>query len=338
MARRGFLTAGCWCVDRNITVPFWPGEDGIVTVAAHESSGGGPGCNLALDIRRLDPSMPVATTGLVGADEAGDFLKALAEENGLDHRWLVQSDAAPTQVTDAYMSLSSGRRTHVLFKGSNDVVAPEHLQVAGSSARIFHVGLPGIHATLDAPCGPHANGWVEVLRRAQAEGLLTNLELVTVAPERIRALVRPCLPHLSLLVVNDFEIGALADMVTVQDGRTDPVACLAAAEQVLAMGAMEKVVVHFVTGAGLVARDGTRAFQPSVRVPEAEVKGANGAGDAFASGFLYGVHEGWGHEQSLTLAHAAAAACIRAAGTYEGVMTVAECLDLASRWGWRIAD
>ena len=335
MTRRGFLTAGCWCVDRNITVPYWPGEDVVVRVSGVERSGGGSACNLAVDIRKLDPAMPVWTTGVVGADEAGDFLTALAGAHGLDHGDLVQSDAAPTQVTDAYMSAASGRRTHVLFEGSNNILSPDHIVTTGSTARLFHLGLPGIHAVMDAPWGSHANGWVEVLQRARAAGMLTSLELVTVAPARIRAMVLPCLPHLSLLVVNDFEIGALADMTTVRDGRTDAEACMMAAQMVLALGGMAVVVVHFVTGAVLVARGGERLFRPSVRVPEGEVRGANGAGDAFAAGFLYGIHEGWSHAACLELAHASAAACIRHPGSYDGLMPVADCLALAREWGWR---
>ena len=333
--RRGFLTAGCWCVDRNISVPYWPGEDVVVRVTGVERPGGGSACNLGVDIRKLDPSVPVWTTGVVGADEAGDFLKGVAGAHGIDHDDLVQSDAAPTQVTDAYMSAASGRRTHVLFEGSNNVLSPDHIVTAGSSAKIFHLGLPGIHAVMDAPWGGHANGWAATLARARGEGLLTSLELVTVAPERLRAIVLPCLPHLSVLVVNDFEIGALAGITTVEDGRTDRDACFAAAEKVLAMGAMAVVAVHFVTGAVLVAQDGARLFKPSVRVPEGEIRGVNGAGDAFAAGFLYGVHEGWDHGRCLSLGHAAAAACIRHLGTYEGMRPVAECLALAANWGWR---
>ena len=335
MARRGFLTAGCWCVDRNITVPYWPGEDVVVRVSGSERAGGGPACNLGVDIRKLDPAMPVWTTGVVGSDEAGDFLKGVAEAHGIDHVALVQSNAAPTQVTDAYMSASSGRRTHVLFEGSNNLLSPDYIVTAGSTAKVFHLGLPGIHAVMDAPWGGHANGWAAVLERARGEGLVTSLELVTVAPERIRALVLPCLPHLSVLVVNDFEIGALADMVTVEGGKTDREACFAAAEKVLAIGAMEVVAVHFVTGAVLVSRSGARMFKPSVQVPQAEVRGVNGAGDAFAAGFLYGMHEGWEYGRCLELAHAAAAACIRSLGTYEGMVPVGDCLALAQEWGWR---
>ena len=333
--RRGFLTAGCWCVDRNITVPYWPGEDVVVRVTGVERSGGGSACNLGIDIRKLDPAMPVWTTGVVGTDEAGDFLKALAWAHGLDHRNLVQSDAVPTMVTYAYMSEASGRRTHVLFEGSNNVLSPDHIVTEGSTAKIFHLGLPGIHAVMDEPWGDHANGWEAVLARARGQGLLTSIELVSVAPERIRALVLPCLPHLSLLVVNDFEIGALAGMDTVSDGRTDEAACFAAAEKVLALGAMDVVAVHFVTGAVAVSKAGERLVMPSVQVPEGAVKGVNGAGDAFAAGFLYGVHEGWEYRRCLTLGHASAAACIRSLGTYDGMMSVGECLALAEKWGWR---
>ena len=333
--RRGFLTAGCWCVDRNITVPFWPGEDVTLRVVHSERAGGGPACNLGVDIRKLDPGVPVWTTGVVGADENGDFLKALAGAQGMDHAGLMQSPDAPTQATDAYMSLQSGRRTHVLFEGSNNLLSPDTIVTKGVAAKIFHLGLPGIHGLMDGPWQGFANGWVAVLARARAEGMATSLELVTIAPERVRDLVKPCLPHLTYLVVNDFEIGALAELTTIRDGKTDPGACFAAAEEVLGLGAMDVVVVHFVTGAVLVARDGERLFKPSVLVPEGEVRGVNGAGDAFAAGFLYGRHEGWENGRCLELAHAAAAACIRALGTYEGMVPVAACLALAKGWGWR---
>ena len=70
-------------------------------------------------------------------------------------------------------------------------------------------------------------------------------------------------------------------------------------------------------------------------MPEGAIKGVNGAGDAFAAGFLYGLHEGWDYRRRLELAHAAAAACIRALGTYDGLMTARDCLALAANWGWR---
>ena len=333
--RKGFVTAGTWCVDRNITVDQWPKEDMIAAVQKVELAGGGSGCNFAVDMRRLDPDMPVWTQGLIGAGEMGDFLIGIADEYGIDRSGLYRTADAQTQVTDAYVSAQTGRRTHILFFGVADLMTPDHYDFSTCSARVLHLGLPGIHKQMDAAWGDDANGWVTVLREAKAAGLKTNFEFVAGPEDKIRAVGHPCLPHLDTLVVNDFEIGALAGRKTVEDGVTDRDQVFAAAKEVLTMGAMELVAVHFTEGAVLVTRDGTETFQPSVRIADKDRKGANGAGDAFAAGFQYGLHEGWTGQDALKLGHAAAAACLRSVGTYTTVETAADCLALAQTWGWR---
>lgn len=337
MSRRGILTGGTWCVDRNKLVDFWPPEDGLAEILVIDLHGGGSGCNLAIDVRKLDPALPVATIGLVGDDEDGRFLLAQADANGIERSRLALTRAAPTQFTDAFTSRRSGRRTHIYFRGTASLLTPDHFDFAGRGERIFHLGLPGVHELMDGAWGGEPNGWVATLKKARAAGLRTNLELASVAPERIAALVRPCLPHLDLLVVNDVEIGAIAGRRIVDDGRTDVAGCLAAARAVLADGAMDLVVAHFPLGAVAVPRGGEAVVMPSVAVPPEAIAGTNGAGDAFAAGLLYGVHEGWGLEESLRLAHATAAASLRSVSTTGAVESWRCCLDLAARWGWRPA-
>ena len=333
--RRGFLTAGSWVVDRNITVDHWPGEDMLATVQRVDLAGGGPGCNFAVGMKRLRPDIPVETQGLIGAGEMGDFLLGVADAHGIDRRGLHRTDAAQTQVTDAYLSAQTGRRTHILFPGCGPLLTPDHSDFSTTSARFLHLGLPGIHAQMDSIWRDQPNGWVAVLRSARAAGLETNMELVSAPDSVIRRLVLPCLPLLDWLVVNDTEIGALARRATVVDGVTDVPVVEQAAREVLALGAMSLVVVHFTMGAVLVTRDGMVLHVPSVRVPDAARKGANGAGDAFAAGFFCGIHEGEALEACLRLGHASAAASLREADTYSGIGARKECLALADRWGWR---
>lgn len=333
--RTGFLTAGSWVVDRNITVDAWPGEDMLATVQKVELAGGGPGCNFAVAMRRLNPDMPVATQGLIGAGEMGDFLLDVADAHGIDRRGLQRTDAAPTQSTDAYLSARTGRRTHILFPGCGPWLTPDHFDFSDVSARFLHLGLPGIHERMDKAWHDQPNGWVAVLRRARRAGLRCNMELVSAPDEVIRKLVRPCLPFLDTLVVNDSEIGALAERSTVGIDGTDVQMCFEAAEAVLGMGAMEMVVVHFTMGAILAGRDGMRLFIPSVAVPQTELIGSNGAGDAFAAGFFCAHAAGESAETCLRLAHASAAASLRAADTYSGIASATDCLDLAMNWGWR---
>lgn len=333
--RLGFVTAGTWCLDRNISIDFWPREDMVATTRGIELAGGGSACNFAVDIRRLDPSIPVATQGLIGRDAAGDFLVGVAQEYGIDHSGLLRSETAPSQTTDAYASLDNGRRTHIVFNGAGDYLSPEHFDFSKSAARVMHLGLPGIHKVMDAPWHEDANGWVTVLRKSRAAGLLNDLEFVSGPATQIRHLGLPCLPLLDSLVVNDHEIGALADLPTVVDGKTELEQVKKAVDQALLIGSMQVVAVHFTMGAYMKTRDGTEIFQPSVTVPDFARKGANGAGDAFSAGFHYGLHQGWSGQHCLKLAHAAAASCLRSTGTYTSVGTVQECLDLAQKWGWR---
>ena len=337
MTRRGILTGGTWCLDRNIMVDTWPAENGRADILRADMSGGGSACNMAINIRKLDVSMPVATIGIVGDDEEGRFLVREAESHGIDRTQMTVSGRAATDYTFAFSSLPTGRRTHISYFGASHLLTPDHFDFSGSGHRLFHLGLPGIHDIMDGAWHDDANGWVATLRKARAASLKTNMELASIAPQRLAALVRPCLPHLDLLVVNDHEIAGIAAVDAVRDGNTDLSACVAAAKAVLAMGAMQMVVVHFPEGGIVALRDGRVITQSSVRVPATDVAGANGAGDAFAAGFIYAFHEGWSPEDGLRLAHAVAAASLRAISTTASVESWSACLALAQQWGWREA-
>jgi len=335
MTRKGILTGGTWCVDRNLLVDNWPAENGRADILEADQAGGGSGCNLAIDVHKLDPALPVATIALVGDDEDGRFLMRLADDNGVERSRMQTTGAVQTDYTIAFASLPTGRRTHISYFGSSNLLTPDHFDFTGLTHRIFHLGLPGVHEIMDSPWQGDANGWVTTLKKARTAGMITNLELASIAGERNAALVRPCLPHLDLLVVNDAEIGGIAGIETICDGRTDPEACVTAARKALRLGTLQLVAVHFPEGAVVVSRDGSVVSRPSVRIPPDEVAGANGAGDAFAAGFLYGFHEGWDVERIVALAHATAAASLRQISTTGAIAPWADCLALADRWGWR---
>ena len=334
-SRNGIVTGGTWCADHNKFVSHWPGEEEVVEIHTNEVRGGGSACNLAIDMRRLDPDIPVSTIGLIGDDEDGRILIAEADAAGIDRSCLGVSDKGHTSHTDAFTSAATGRRTHLYLPGTAAELTPDHFDFSQVDARILHLGLPGIHAKLDAAWGGDANGWVTILKKAQAEGIATNLELCSIPAERIVETVRPCLAHLDLLVVNDFEISAIAGASAEHGTKVDAQGCLEAVRTVSAAGSMQLVVAHFPSGAVAVTADGEEFQKPSVAVPQDSILGTNGAGDAFAAGLLYGLHQDWSVEEAIELGHATAAASVRSLGTTETVVFWRECLELASRWGWR---
>lgn len=336
-SRSGYITGGTWCVDHNMVLPHWPEEETATRILSASAQGGGAGCNFGVDIRRLAPEIPVATIGLCGEDPDGRLLRGVAAEHGIDTTRFHVDPALRTHRTMAFTSAANGKRTHIFEADSSDHLSPDHFDFAGVTARMLHLGLPGTHALLDAPWRGDPSGWVTVLKRARAAGLRTNMEVMSIPRDDLRRIILPCLPHLDYLVVNDYEIGAFADMQTVQGGATSVPGVLAALRRVMELGRMEIAVAHFPGGALALERSGAVHSHPSTRFPAAEVKGTNGAGDAFAAGFFCGHHRGVRLRDCLAHAHAAAAASLRSVDTYGAVESIEACLALAERNGWREA-
>ena len=97
--RYGIIAGGTWCADHNKLVDRWPGEEEQVLILDQEVRGGGPACNLAIGVKRLDPEMPVATIGLLGDDADGHILKLQAQREGLDCTRLVMLPGCRTRLS-----------------------------------------------------------------------------------------------------------------------------------------------------------------------------------------------------------------------------------------------
>lgn len=325
-SRRGFICAGCWTLDRVKLIDAWPQEESLAMIGEIDRQGGGSAHNVGIGLKRIDASLPVEGIGLLGHDADGDFLYARAREYGIDTRQMHRTDKVANSFTDVMTVQGSGRRTFFHHTGTNDLLTPGHFDFEGTSARCMHLGLLGVHAILDQAWEESANGWVAILASAQAAGLETSIELVSIDPRRIRELALPCLPLVNRLIVNDQEIGALSGVETIVDGRAVPERCLEAARAVRNIGDAMLVAVHYPGGAVAVDADGICHQSESRNLAPDQIVGSVGAGDAFAAGTLYALHEGWSVERALALGHAVAASSLRSATAVESIGTLDECL------------
>ena len=335
MERKGIVCGGCWLVDNNNLIDHWPEQETLTQIVARETQGGGPAHNVALDLRHLDPDFPIWAQGVVGNDDAGRFLINACDERGIDRRGIHVLDGVGTSHTDVMTVRQTGKRTFFHHQGANARLEPRHFDFSPIPAKILHLGAPGIHALMDSPLNGDPNGWVTVLRNARAAGIRTNLEMISGSPEEIQRLVTPCLQHLDTLIINDYEAGVLTGIDVVSGGVTSAGAARRAAVALLVKGPLELVAIHYPGGRVAATRGGDVIARASLKVPPEAVVGSNGAGDAFASGLLYGIHECWSIDDSLSLALCAAAAALRSVSTTASVGSVAECLALANTWGWR---
>ena len=333
--RRGIIAAGSWTVDRIKLVDIWPHEEHLSTIVGTDKQGGGSGHNLGVDIRKLDTEIPVEAIGLTGADEDGIFITDIAKQAGMNTTQLHQSGDAATSFTEVISVSSSGRRTFFHYPGTNDLLTPDHFNFSNCHGRILHLGLLGVHATMDSPWQDDANGWVSVLKAAHGAGIKTNLELVSIAENRIRQLALPCIPQLDTLIVNEYELGAVANTnICNSDGTINKQRCTEAARSLFDFsahnkGRLELIVVHSPTTAIAVTCNTDVFCRDSFTMNKNDIVSSVGAGDAFAAGMLYGIHQDWQIEDSLELAHAAAAASLRSPTTVGSVESVQGVLSFA---------
>ena len=336
--RRGFLSFGSVVTDINLAIDRYPQEDEAAIVLDRSWSTGGPAFNAPAMLRRLDPSLPAEVQSLIGEDDNGRVVQRSVAAAGIDPRGLRWTRDAEQCHTEVMSSQASGRRTFFLRYGTAALLAPEHLDLAGRSARIFHVGSCGLCPRLDRPdADGTGNGWTAVLAAARRAGMRTNMEMVFADPEVQRRTVRPCLPLLDSIIINEVEGEGVTGIPIRKGGKLDWDAAATACGRLCELGIRQLAAIHFPEGG--VAADGSGGVwrQSSVAWPKSRTVSAVGCGDAFAAGLLYGLHEDWSPAQGLELAVATAALCLSSLDTVSAIGSWRECLAEAARYGHRPA-
>jgi sugar/nucleoside kinase (ribokinase family) len=336
--RRGVLCVGTITVDYAKKIDHIPALETLVMIDEISKSTGGPGLNLAFDLKLLDPSLPVEAIGPIGADGDGQYVINQAKKYSVEFSRHQEIPNLLTAFTDALTLNSDGKRTFLFHSGVCRKFDLSKIDLTQSKAKILHIGSPGLHEKADAFDQNGDSQWVKLLRRAKELGMETNAEMVQLDADIQRKFILPCLPYLDMLIINESEAGALVGLetkVTSADSGVDWNTLEEIGRKLIAAGVLQVAVIHTPAGALAFTREGKVVRQGSVKVPTSLIKGTTGAGDAFASGFIYGHHEGWSIEESLKLGVAAAAQNIQSSATSEGIAPYAQTLKLAEKFGYR---
>ncbi|RYD70014.1 MAG: carbohydrate kinase family protein, partial [Verrucomicrobiaceae bacterium] len=136
-------------------------------------------------------------------------------------------------------------------------------------------------------------------------------------------------------IMNEFEAERVTHKEIRRGENLDRSALKEAMQLLLSAGVRERVVVHFPEGACALGLDGVMHQHGSVKLPADYIKGAAGAGDAFTAGVLRGWHESQSIDEALRTGVCAAAANLSDETCTGGMRTVAECLALGDRYGFR---
>lgn len=331
-SRSGLLAAGNFIVDHVKLIDRYPEQDTLAFIRRQTVSNGGGPYNVLKNLAAMQAGFPLAAAGLVGEDDNGAWIIGDCASHGIDTAQLRSTAQAPTSFTDAMTVEGSGRRTFFHQVGANALFDADSLDFSGTRARILHLGYLMLLEQLDAFDQTGRTGASLVLERAKQAGLTTSVDLVSTDHPDYRAIACSALSHTDHLLLNEIEAGKILGRELDQHD----IAGLCAAAEELLEHVGHAVVLHFEEGAVAAEKGKPVHVAGSLVLPEGFSQGATGAGDAFAAGYLYGLHEGWPLAERVELAICAAATSLTHPSPSQGLRPVKECLALGQAYPHRI--
>ena len=317
--REGILAAGNFIVDRVKLIDDYPAQDTLASILSETPSNGGGPYNILTDLARMGVTYPLEAAGMIGDDADGKWILEHCARHGIATAQLRKSAELPTSYTDVMTVQATGRRTFFHQRGANAGFTGGQLDFSQSGARIFHLGYLLLLDYLDIFSEDGRTQASHLLERASGAGMTTSIDLVSAAHAQFGEIVESSLPHADYLFLNEIEAGNLLGSVV---NAEVPSELEQAARAIVRKGVRRVVTLHTEKHAVSATVRGEVHHEESLVVPVEEIAGANGAGDAFAAGFLHAIHEGLEMPAALSLAVKIAAQCLRHPTPSGGIETM----------------
>ena len=307
--KKGIACAGNWILDTVHTISHWPEKSGLALILSqHIGLGGGP-ANLAAGLKAMNVPYPILPIGLIGAGASGDEVLRLCREAGLPLEGLSRTSKATTSQTHV-MNLPGDSRTFFHHPGANNLLDASSInveQLSEAGLKILYLGYLTLLEQLDMILSDGRSAAAHILAEARNFGIVTCVDLASTKTDTYRQAIEATLPAIDYLFANEIEAEQATGVALTHDANAD---AMMQAARILKSGGVHRAVIIHAPEQVVWCGDGTElALKPKL-LPQEEVVSAVGAGDAFASGVIHGIHEDWPAEISIEFGMRAAAACL----------------------------
>ncbi|MGO1511230.1 MAG: carbohydrate kinase family protein [Actinomycetaceae bacterium] len=235
----------------------------------------------AVNLARL--GVPIATTGVVGEDALGQFVRDQMAREGVDVSGLRSDAGAPTSASMLNIR-RDGSRPALHVVGANGRLAAQDL-TDDILDGIEHVHLGGVGLMPGIDGAPS----VEFLTRVKERGITVTVDLLpTDGGESDHAALDPILPLVDYILPSDDD----SLLLTGADGFAD------AARWFLDRGVGTAIITLGAEGVSISTPDSIDVRMPTAPV---DVVDTTGCGDAFAAGLIRGLLDGEPVEEAARL-------------------------------------
>lgn len=317
--RKGITIAGNILTDIVKNIDCYPQVGMLSSISSVTKAVGGCAPNTAIDLCRIDPSVPISVIGCIGDDEYGRYVISQMQRCNIDTNGVKITDAAPTSFSDV-MSLPSGERTFFHARGANALFCPDDVDISGLTCNILHIGYILLLDRFDAPDEEYGTVMARFLHQVQSAGIRTSIDVVSDSSADYPNKIIPALKYCDFAIINEIECCSIWGLDPRRgDGTLNVAVVQDAMYRTLECGNCEKVIVHSKEAGFCLSRSGEMTVVPSLSIPASEIKGSVGAGDAFCAGCLYGIYHRYSDQEMLEFASATAACNLFAENAVDGM-------------------
>jgi len=331
--KRGITIAGNMLLDVVKSISDYPACGLLTHINSVSYAVGGCAPNTAVNLAKIDGTVPVSVIGKLGTDEYGKFVLNFLQKNGLDVSRVIVSDTLSTSFTDV-MSIPSGERTFFYQKGANKDFSPADIDISTLNCDIFHIGYILLLDAFDAEDPEYGTVMARFLHDLQKAGIKTSVDMVSDSMADYSKKVLPALKYCDYVIINEIECCRVWNLNAYdENGKLDRAAVAEAMRKTMDAGVRDRVIIHCKEQAFAMNADRVLTEVPSLKIPREEIKGSVGAGDAFCAASLYGIYNNYTDKHLLEFASAAAACNLFAENSVDGMRPKSEILKVAEKYG-----
>lgn len=286
---------------------------------------GGLAANTPIDLKVLAPELHVASMGMVGNDENGRYIAEKIASYDIDVSGIVVHDRLPTSFTDVMTEQETGIRTFFQQQGAGAAYGYDEVDFPRVKTTHAHVGYALLQERMDSADPVYGTVMAKVLHTLLQSGIRTSMDVVTATGRDYPSVIKPCLPHVDYLFMNEIEAEYTCEKpIRDDDGSLSQAKVQEACQMLLSYGVRTAVILHAPEGGWAMARSGEFCYRPSMRLPAGYIKGSCGAGDAFCAGMLYALIEGLPLPVGLEIANLSSAANLSCSNSIDGMRSLGE--------------
>ncbi|MFA5692477.1 MAG: carbohydrate kinase family protein [Acholeplasmataceae bacterium] len=305
MLKDGITIAGNIIVDTNKFISHYPKEGYLTHINKSYDTLGGSVPNVSVSLRAIDKNLNILAMGTIGKDSKGKLALDYFKENNINYENVEISLNHQTSYVDALMNEYNKKRTFLFYEGANGIFGKNLKEV---TTKHFHLGYLLLLPYLDKLKNNEtkASLW---LKKLKEQGITTSCDLVTEDSNRYIEVIKPSLPYIDYLIINELEASKLSKIDIYDNEELNLNKLIKCAEVIKDMGVIKEVIIH--SPKISIIYNGSETIKlKSLNINSKDIINSVGAGDAFCAGILYGIINKKSSIEKLRIASSLAVSCL----------------------------